>query len=36
MEDFNAKGRRGYKNIEDSEGPNKLKVLYQQTVHLQE
>ena len=36
VEEVNTKRRLGYKIIEDSVRPNKLKVLYQQTVHLQE
>ena len=36
VEEVNTKGRLGYKIIEDSGRPNKLKVLYQQTVHLLE
>ena len=33
MEEVNTKTGIGYKTIEDSDQPNKLKVLYQQTVH---
>ena len=36
MEEVNTKRRLGYKINEDSDRPNKLKVLYQQTVHLLE
>ena len=36
MEEVNTKTGIGYKVIEDSDRPNKLKVLYQQTVHLLE
>ena len=36
VEEVNTKRRLGYKIIEDSDRPNKLKVLYQQTVHLLE
>ena len=36
MEEVNTKTEIGYKIIEDSDRPNKLKVLYQQTVHLLE
>ena len=36
MEEVNTKRRLGYKIIEDSDRPNKLKVLYQQTVHILE
>ena len=36
VEEVNTKTRIGYKIIEDSDQPNKLKVLYQQTVHLLE
>ena len=36
MEEVNTKRRLGYKIIEDSDRPNKLKILYQQTVHLLE
>ena len=36
MEEVNTKTGIGYKIIEDSDRPNKLKVLYQQTVHLLE
>ena len=36
VEEVNTKRRFGYKIIEDSDRPNKLKVLYQQTVHLLE
>ena len=36
LEEVNTKTRIGYKIIEDSDRPNKLKVLYQQTVHLLE
>ena len=36
VEEVNTKTRIGYKKIEDSDRPNKLKVLYQQTVHLLE
>ena len=36
VEEINTKQRLGYKIIEDSDRPNKLKVLYQQTVHLRE
>ena len=35
MEEVNTKRRLGYKIIEHTDRPNKLKVLYQQTVHLQ-
>ena len=35
-EEVNTKRKLGYKIIEDSDRPNKLKVLYQQTVHLLE
>ena len=35
-EEVNTKTGLGYKIIEDSDRPNKLKVLYQQTVHLLE
>ena len=34
VEEVNTKTGIGYKIIEDSDRPNKLKVLYQQTVHL--
>ena len=36
LEEVNTKTGIGYKIIEDSDRPNKLKVLYQQTVHLLE
>ena len=36
LEEVNNKTGIGYKIIEDSDRPNKLKVLYQQTVHLLE
>ena len=36
LEEVNTKRKLGYKIIEDSDRPNKLKVLYQQTVHLLE
>ena len=36
LEEFNTKTGIGYKTIEDSDRPNKLKVLYQQTVHVLE
>ena len=36
LEEVNTKTGIGYKVIEDSDRPNKLKVLYQQTVHLLE
>ena len=36
VEDVNTKTGIGYKIIGDSDRPNKLKVLYQQTVHLLE
>ena len=36
MEENNTKTGIGYKIIEDSDQPNKLKVLYQQTVRLLE
>ena len=36
MEEVNTETGIGYKIIEDSDRPNKLKVLYQQTVHLLE
>ena len=36
MEEVNTKRSLGYKIIDDSGRPNKLKVLYQQTVHLLE
>ena len=36
VEEVNTKRRLGYKIIEDSDRPNKLKVLYQQTVQLLE
>ena len=36
LEEVNTKTGIGYKIIEDSDGSNKLKVLYQQTVHLLE
>ena len=36
VEEVNTKRSLGYKIIEDSDRPNKLKVLYQQTVHLLE
>ena len=36
MEEVNTKTGIGYKIIEDSDRPNKLKVLFQQTVHLLE
>ena len=36
VEDVNTKTGIGYKINEDSDRPNKLKVLYQQTVHLLE
>ena len=36
LEEVNTKTAIGYKIIEDSDRPNKLKVLYQQTVHLLE
>ena len=36
FEEVNTKTAIGYKIIEDSDRPNKLKVLYQQTVHLLE
>ena len=35
-EEVNSKQRLGYKIIEDSDRPNKLKVLYQQIVHILE
>ena len=36
VEEVNTKTGIGYKIIEDSDRPNKLIVLYQQTVHLLE
>ena len=36
LEEVNTKTAIGYKIIEDSDRPNKLKALYQQTVHLLE
>ena len=36
MEEVNTKTGFDYKIIEDSDRPNKLRVLYQQTVHLLE
>ena len=36
LEEFNTKTGIGYKIIEDSDRPKKLKVLYQQTVRLLE
>ena len=36
MEEVITKTGIGYKTIEESDRPNKLKVLYQQTVHLLE
>ena len=36
VEEVKTKTGIGYKIIEDSDRPNKLKVLYQQTVHLLE
>ena len=36
VEEVNTKRSLGYKIIDDSDRPNKLKVLYQQTVHLLE
>ena len=36
VEEVNTKTGIGYKVIEESDRPNKLKVLYQQTVHLLE
>ena len=36
LEEVNTKTGIGYKIIEDSDRPNKLKVLYQQSVHLLE
>ena len=36
VEEVNTKTGIGYKIIEESDRPNKLKVLYQQTVHLLE
>ena len=36
MEEINTKTGVGYKTNEDSDRPNKLKVLYQQDVHLLE
>ena len=36
LEEVNTKTGIGYKIIEGSDRPNKLKVLYQQTVHLLE
>ena len=36
VEEFNTNTGIGYKIIEDSNRPNKLKVLYQQTIHLLE
>ena len=36
MEEVNTKTGIGYKIIEDSDRPNKLKVLYQQTLHFLE
>ena len=36
LEEVNTKTGIDYKIIEDSDRPNKLKVLYQQTVHLLE
>ena len=36
VEEVNTKQRLGYKIIEESDRPNKLKVLYQQTAHLLE
>ena len=36
VEEVNAKRKFGYKIIEDSDRPNKLKVPYQQTVQLLE
>ena len=35
LEEVNSKTWIGYKIIEDSDRPNKLKVIYQKTVHLQ-
>ena len=36
LEEVNTKTGIGYKIIEDSDRPNKLKVVYQKTVHLLE
>ena len=36
VEEVNTKRRLGYKIVQDSDRPNKLKVLYQETVHLLE
>ena len=36
VEEVNTKRRLGYKMIEDSDWPNKLEVIYQQTVQLLE
>ena len=36
LEEVNTKTAIGYKIIEDSDRPNKLKVIYQQTVHFLE
>ena len=36
VEEVDTERSLGYKIIEDSDRPNKLKVLYQQTVHLLE
>ena len=36
MEEVNTKTGIGYKIIEDSDRPKKLKVLYQQTIYLLE
>ena len=36
VEEVNTKRSLGYKIIEDSDRPNKLKVIYQKTVHLLE
>ena len=36
VEEVNTKTGIGYKKIEDSDQPNNLKVLYQQTAHLLE
>ena len=36
VEEVNTERRLGYKIFEDSDRPNKLKGLYQQTVHLLE
>ena len=36
LKEVNTKTEFGYKIIEESDRPNKLKVLYQQTVHLLE